>query len=520
MLRLLLLAGTLLAMLTSFARAETPSLLSPDQAFRAQLVVTADGSYAVHFNVEPGYYLYRDRFAFTSEPATPLQPVFPKGELKDDPSFGRVEVFKHNVTVTLQGKPPAGTAIKARFQGCADVGVCYPPQTVLLRPGENRDGGVDALFGASSDSSGGGTSGGSAGWGDAGYFSGSKITTIALFFIAGVGLALTACMYPLLPILSSIVLGPGSSGRGRALWLSAVYVQGLALTYTLVGVAAALTGTLLTVWLQQPWVIGAFALFFVAMATAMFGGYQLQLPGSWQSRLSHLASRLPGGHTGPVFVMGALSALIVGPCVAPPLAAALAYLGQRGDVVLGGGALYALALGIGTPLLIVGAAGSAVLPRLSGKTMQRMKMVFGVVMLGMAIWIARPLWQSWLPGEHAIAFEPVRSVAELQDKVAAARGKPVIVDFYADWCISCIEFERETLSDPRVQTALDGFVRLRADVTQNTAADAALLKHFGLYGPPALLFYNAEGQLLRQRVIGFQNADAFLATLNTVQGTP
>ncbi|MBM3116665.1 protein-disulfide reductase DsbD [Jeongeupia naejangsanensis] len=521
MVRLLL--GLLAAMLTALSHADPASLLPPDEAFRAQLVQTADGGYAVHFNVAPGYYLYRDRMSFSSEPAAALKPALPKGEFKDDPSFGRVEVFKHDVTVALQGKPPIGTAIRAKFQGCADAGVCYPPQTKLLHLGDGQDGGVAALFGASTRGSGGDRggadlSGGTAG--DDGYFSGSKAATIALFFLAGIGLALTACMYPLLPIISGIVLGPGSTGRGRALWLTAIYVQGLALTYTLVGVAAALTGTLLTVWLQQPVVIGAFALFFVAMAVAMFGGYQLQLPGSWQSRLNDVANRLPGGHAGPVFVMGALSALIVGPCVAPPLAAALAYLGQQGDVALGGGALYALALGIGTPLLIIGAAGSAVLPRLSGKAMGRMKMLFGVVLLGMAVWIARPLWQGWLPSEHAVTFEPVASVAELQDKVAAARGKPVIVDFYADWCVSCIEFERETLPDPRVKAKLDGFVRLRADVTGNTAADAELLRHFGLYGPPALLFYDTEGKLVRQRVIGFQNADAFLATLQTVEGSP
>ncbi|WP_432719300.1 protein-disulfide reductase DsbD [Jeongeupia wiesaeckerbachi] len=524
MVRLLL--GLLLAMLTSLSLADSASLLPPDQAFRAQLVQTSDGGYAVHFNVAPGYYLYRDRMSFHPEPAAALNPLLPKGEFKDDPSFGRVEVFKHDITVALQGKPPIGTAIRAKFQGCADAGVCYPPQTKLLHIGDVQDSGVTALFGASTGDSGsanttgGNAAAGSTQVGDDGYFSGSKAATIALFFVAGIGLALTACMYPLLPIISGIVLGPGSAGRGRALWLTAIYVQGLALTYTLVGVAAALTGTLLTVWLQQPVVIGAFALFFVAMAVSMFGGYQLQLPGSWQSRLNEVANRLPGGHAGPVFVMGALSALIVGPCVAPPLAAALAYLGQQGDVALGGGALYALALGIGTPLLVIGAAGSAVLPRLSGKTMSRMKMLFGVVLLGMAVWIARPLWQSWLPGEHAVSFEPVTSVAELQDKVAAARGKPVIVDFYADWCVSCIEFERETLPDPRVKAALDRFVRLRADVTGNTVADAALLKHFGLYGPPALLFYDAEGKLVRQRVIGFQHADAFLATLQTVEGSP
>ncbi|GHD65556.1 protein-disulfide reductase DsbD [Jeongeupia chitinilytica] len=510
-----LLFGLLLAMLTSLSHADPASLLPPEKAFQARLVMNEDGGYAVHFNVAPGYYLYRDRMSLTPEPVSALKATLPKGEMKDDPSFGRVEVFKHDVVVPLQGIPPAGTAIRARFQGCADAGVCYPPQTVLLHPGDERESGVAALFGTT------GAAGGNVpGPDDEGYFSGSKAATIALFFVAGIGLALTACMYPLLPIISGIVLGPGRTGRGKALWLSAVYVQGLALTYMLVGVAAALTGTLLTVWLQQPVVIGAFALFFVAMAVSMFGGYQLQLPGSWQSRLNDVANRLPGGHAGPVFLMGALSALIVGPCVAPPLAAALAYLGQQGDVALGGGALYALALGIGTPLLVIGAAGSAVLPRLTGKTMSRMKMLFGVVLLGMAVWIARPLWQGWLPGEHAVSFEPVRTVAELQDKVASARGKPVIVDFYADWCVSCIEFERETLPDPRIKAKLDGFVRLRADVTGNTADDAALLKHFGLYGPPALLFYGTDGQLVRERVIGFQNADAFLATLNRIEGRP
>ncbi|UXY14715.1 protein-disulfide reductase DsbD [Chitiniphilus purpureus] len=502
----------LVALLGSAARAE-PDLLPPERAFQAALTRIAPDTLEVRFTVAPGYYLYRDRISFALEPAQPLQIRLPGGEWKNDPSFGRVAVFHRDVTAQLRGKGrlPADVKLKIRFQGCADSGVCYPPQTAVLAPGEHSGpkGALDTLFGSNRDTN-------TPAAEEGGFFRGGLWLTLALFYLAGIGLALTACMYPLLPIVSSIVLGSGTAGRGRALLLTLLYVQGMALTYTVAGIAAARTGTLLTVALQQPWVVAAMSLLFVAMALAMFGVFQFQLPSGVQSTFNHLAHRLPGGRATSVFAMGVVSALIVGPCVAPPLVAALAYLGQSGDTALGGGALYALALGIGTPLILVGAFGAAILPRLSARLMRGVKLAFGVILLGTAVWMARPLWLHHLPQGQIPQFQPVASVAQLREALAQARGRPVMVDMYADWCTSCIAFERETLTDPGVQRRLQDYVLLRADLTRNTEHDAALLRHYGLYGPPALLFYDRDGRLSTRRVVGFQDPAAFSATLDAL----
>ncbi|GLS04592.1 hypothetical protein GCM10007860_17390 [Chitiniphilus shinanonensis] len=516
MIRRLVLALLTLALATlAFAETEA-DLLPPDQAFRASLTQPSATTLELRFDVAPGYYLYRDRISVTAEPAHALQVRLPDGDIKDDPSFGRVAVFHSDVAMTLQAATPlpADVRLKVKFQGCADAGICYPPQTALLAPGESsgQSDGVGALFGKR------GNDRATQADDDSGFFRGGLWLTLALFYAAGIGLALTACMYPLLPIVSSIVVGNGSNhgSRGRGLLLTAIYVQGMALTYTLAGMAAAATGTLLTVALQQPWVIAATALLFVVMAFAMFGAFQFQFPSRVQTVFNQLAHRLPGGRGGSVFAMGALSALIVGPCVAPPLVAALAYLGRTGDTWLGGASLYALALGIGTPLMLVGAFGAAMLPRLSQRVMRAVKMLFGVVLLGTAIWMARPLWLHYLPQPDIPAFRTVADAAGLDAALREARGRPVMLDMYADWCTSCIEFERQTLTDAGVRRRLQPYVLLRADLTRNSDADAALLRRFGLYGPPALLFYDRDGRLLPRRVVGFQNAAAFSATLDAL----
>ncbi len=252
------------------------------------------------------------------------------------------------------------------------------------------------------------------------------------------------------------------------------------------------------------------------MALSMFGLFELQMPGGFQSRINDLANRLPGGQLAPVFVMGMLSALLVGACMAPPLFGALAFMARTGDRLLGGSALYALGVGTGLPLLLIGAFGSSVLPRLSGKTMGNVKRVFGVIMLGSAIWISQPLWPK---GASAAAeFQTVKSVQQLQQAVAQANGKPVMLDFYADWCVSCVEFEKNVLPDAQVRAELQNFVLLRADVSANSDDDAALLKQFGLYGPPALIFYDKAGKLQAKRVIGLTSASDFAAHLQAVAG--
>lgn len=511
-----ILRGLLLWCLLVFPAWAQTGLLAPEQAFRPRLERAGDQVLAAHFEVAPGYYLYRDRFVFATAGAA-LHADFPAGIVKNDPSFGRVETYPHPVTIPLRsdGLLDDGLMVTMKFQGCSESGVCYPPQTVTLRPGQSVATGMFASL---------------PGWFETSalpadmslrlqvrpsLFSGSFVITLGLFFLAGIGLSFTACMYPLLPIVSGIVLQGAKTG-GRAIALTCSYIQGMALTYTAAGLLAAASGAFLAVTLQQPWVIAGFALFFVAMALAMFGVFSLELPGGLQSRLNDWAARFPGGRFVSVFVMGMISALIIGPCVAPPLVAVLAYLGQTGDVFLGGTALYFLALGLGTPLLVIGVFGSAALPRLSGKVLRGVRMMFGVALLGMAVWVARPLWleRDPVPG---LSFRNVASAAELDSALAQAKGQPVLLDFYADWCASCLEFERNTLTDPQIQHQLKGFVLLRADITQNTPSQRELLRRFGLYGPPAFLFYNQEGRLNAERMIGETDAKMFGALLEKMR---
>nr|WP_314900729.1 protein-disulfide reductase DsbD [uncultured Deefgea sp.] len=501
------------------AQAET-QFLPPEKAFIPQLTQVDEQTFVANFSVAPNYYLYRDRMSFAAE-GKKLDAIFPKGKMKDDPSFGRVEVYGQDVQIQLKfsSPVPSDQIITFKYQGCADAGICYPPQTQQLQAGKNTQSErLKDLFGANASTSPPVNS-------EPDYFAGGFLGALGVFFLAGIGLALTACMYPLIPIVSGIVIGHNAKQvkprRWQAFGLTFVYVQGMALAYTALGIAAAATGTLLVVVLQQPWVIAAFALFFVVMALAMMGVFHLQLPQGPHNFINNLANSLPGGRWISVFVMGILSALLVGPCIAPPLAAALAYLGKTGDLILGGSALYVMALGLGVPLLLIGAFGSTILPRLSGRVMHGIKLFFGVVLLAMAVWISRPLWAPYFaPAQHELSFQNVSSSAQLDQALLAARGKTVMLDFYADWCVACIEFERETLTDQTVQNELNDVVLIRLDVTKNSSDDAALLARYGLYGPPALIFYSPNGQELKPRVIGFQNPSAFLKTLEQIKAQP
>ncbi|MGH8832016.1 MAG: protein-disulfide reductase DsbD, partial [Polaromonas sp.] len=392
------------------------------------------------------------------------------------------------------------------------------------------------------------------------------------------------CMLPMMPILSGIIVGHGQlMTRGHALGLSSVYVLGMALTYAAAGVAAGLAGSLLSAYLQSPWVLGSFAAIFVLLALSMFGLYELQLPSSLQSRLAGAGGRVQGGRVAGVFLMGVLSAVIVGPCVAAPLAGALLYISQTRDVVLGGVALFSMALGMGVPLLAVGATAGALLPK-AGAWTESVKRVFGVTMLAVAIYLVSPvipavvqqlLWAALLilpaiylhaldplpadaPGHRRLfkgvgvmalvtgialligalsggrdllqplaglrnatvqasgelSFQPVKSVADLEARLQAARGRHVMLDFWAEWCVSCKEMDRFTFGDPQVQARLKDVLLLRADVTANSAEDQALLQRFNLFGPPGIVFFDKQGKEVAFRVIGYQPPQQFLASLN------
>jgi thiol:disulfide interchange protein DsbD len=416
----------------------------------------------------------------------------------------------------------------------------------------------------------------------AALFAGNFLLVIAGFFGFGLLLTFTPCVLPMIPILSSIIAGEGRSlDKRRAFALSASYVLGMALAYAAAGIAAAYSGTLIAAALQNPWVLGAFAAVFVWLALSMFGLYEISLPSFLHHRLSSAHQRLRGGRIASVAAMGALSAVIVSPCVAAPLAGALLYISQTRDVALGGAALFAMALGMGVPLMVVGVSEGALLPK-AGSWMNGVKKFFGVLLLAVAIWIASPVlpvtavmlaWAALLVGsgvylravdrlpteasglarvgkavgifalvagialligalsggrdplrplaglagearEAPVAFKRVNSLGEL-DAALRSPGKPVMLDFYADWCVSCKEMEAFTFSDARVRQRLGRMLLLQADVTVNNDADKALLKRFALFGPPGIIFFDAQGREIRGlRVVGYQDAERFLKTLD------
>ncbi len=570
----------LFAFLVSLVHAE--EFLDPAIAFKPTARALDAQTIEVAFEIAKGYYLYRDKFRFAvdGDSVTLGTPVFPKGKEKNDENFGKVEVFYKYVAIRLPVERNASGALPLKLnvtsQGCADAGVCYPPQTQTVSV-ELPAAGSPAAAPVAVDTD---ESGKIAGiLRNAGFWA-----NLAFFFIAGLGLALTPCVLPMIPILSGIIAGQGhKNSHARGFALSLAYVLGMAVTYAAAGIAAGMTGTLLSAALQNAWVLGAFALIFVALSFSMFGFYELQLPTALQSKLSEESGHLQGGRGIGVFAMGALSALIVGPCVAAPLAGALLYIGQTGDAVLGGTALFVMALGMGAPLIAVGVAGGSLLPK-TGPWMEAVKKGFGVLLLATAVWLVSPVippvvamlawaalliipaiflhaldplpphakgWQRFWKGigivmlltgaalligalagsrdplqplaglrgqalavqEQKLPFEPVRSLAELDARLAAV-DRPVMLDFYADWCVSCKEMEKFTFADPAVRDKLAGFTLLKADVTANTADDKALLARFGLYGPPGIIFFAPGGkEIAGLRVVGFQEPASFLRTV-------
>ncbi|MDP2399836.1 MAG: protein-disulfide reductase DsbD [Burkholderiales bacterium] len=583
----------LLIFAAGFARAAEPDLLDPEKAFVFSARVVAPDAVEVRYVIAKGYYLYRDKFQFTLDPAAvsagPAE--LPPGLVHKDEFFGETRIFRDEVRIRLpiQAGSVQRAVLTAISQGCADVGVCYVPveQKAELRLAAATGGGDAAasrLFGAPASSA-------LAAQGEDGaiaaLFHGETWLLILSFFGFGLLLSFTPCVLPMVPILSGIIVGQGHKvTRSHGLLLSGSYVLGMAITYALAGMAAGLSGAMLAAALQNPWVLGAFAAVFVALALSMFGFYELQLPSALQSRLVVASGRLHGGHYAGVFAMGVLSALIVGPCVAAPLAGALLYISQSGDAALGGLALFAMGLGMGVPLLVVGASAGALLPK-SGPWMETVKRFFGVMLIAVAIYLVSPVipvavqMMAWaalliLTAVHLHALDPLRanargfarfskgvgvialvagaaflvgalsgsrdvlqplsglrsaaagsaqsgpvafqrvsSNAELDAAISASAGKTVMLDFYADWCVTCKEMERYTFSDSAVQARLATMVKIQVDVTTGTAEHRALLQRFRLFGPPGIVFFDPAGREIQGlRVIGFQAADRFAAVLD------
>jgi thioredoxin:protein disulfide reductase len=591
---------------TQAARA-ADEFLDPNVAFKLAARAGDERTVEVSFTVAPAYYLYREQFKFAATGATLGTPDIPKGKVKFDETFQKnVETHRDVVRIAVpvtQAEPKFQLLVTN--QGCADQGLCYPPQqrglivslaafggdgtarlmtateTAALDPNAGPAAATSAaVAGAVSSADGGGM--------DSALRSGKFWSVVGVFFLAGMLLSLTPCVLPMLPILSSIIVGQGEQvSRGRGFSLALSYSLGMAMVYTALGVAAGLAGEGLAAWLQNPWVLSLFAAGLVALSLSMFGVYELQLPSALTGRLTQASQRLPAGRFASVFAMGGVSALLVSPCVAAPLAGALVYLSQTRDVWLGGTALFSLAAGMSMPLLLVGASAGALLPR-AGGWMTEVKRLFGLLLLGVALWtvqsilpaglvlalwgallicsavmlvsyhqhrgghrgeLSRSLWRRSVaavlaacgllqlagaasggtdplqPLSHLATrsgagaahagpmFNPVRSVAEL-DGALRTSGRPVMLDFYADWCVSCKEMERFTFVDPAVQAKLAGALLLKADVTANNLQDRELLKRFQLFGPPGTIFFDAQGrEIADTRVIGYQNSQRFLQTL-------
>ena len=583
----LLLLAVLLAFLAPFAHAEE-DYLEPEAAFRFSSRMLDAKTIEVTYQIAEGYYMYRERFAFRAQGATLGEPVIPPGKVKYDETFQKnVETYRKAVAITIPVEATGPFTLTATSQGCADKGLCYTPMDSQASLSPNGGGGLlaaarGAIGGQNQEPAGPGAAAPGAdsdmGRIESSLRSGRLLAIMPLFLLLGLGLSFTPCVLPMVPILSFIIVGEGARAtRMRGFTLSATYSLGMAIVYTMLGVAAGLLGEGLSAALQNPWVLSAFALLMATLSLSMFGVYQLQMPAVVQTRLARLSEKQTAGKLAGVFMMGALSALIVGPCVAAPLAGALLYISQTRDVVIGGSALFAMAAGMSIPLLAIGLSAGALLPR-AGAWMEAVKRFFGVLMLAVALWMVAPVlpdwiqmagwaalgmgygawllfprhagWRSKLLGmlfmlfgavqlaglstggrdplaplahlrsdHHVTQFVRVRSPAELDAALAQAKasGKPAMLDFYADWCVSCKEMEKLTFTDPAVRAQFEGMVLLQADVTANNADDRALLKRFRLFGPPGIIFFGKDGaEVADGRVIGYQGPDKFLKSIALV----
>ena len=494
----------------SFVENEEETFLSPDQAFKLNIRAIDATTLNAEFTIASGHYLYKDKIKFESSNNKIGELVLPKGDIKQDSHFGQTEVFHQSFSALIKLSNPisAGNpvAITATYQGCSEKGLCYSP----IR--KNIDVDVNKANDTNNDDQ------------ATTLLKGGKIwLIIAGFFGFGLLLALTPCVLPMIPILSGIIVGDKkvhhhATSRLHAFNLSLAYTLGMALSYTLAGIAAGLSGQLLSNALQNPWVLSATALIFVALAMSMFGLYELRLPSRIETRMANMANNIKGGQWLGVFSMGALSALIVSPCVAAPLAGALIYISQTHDVVLGGVALFSLSIGMGVPLLLIGASAGHILPK-AGPWMTTVRNFFGVVMIAVAVWIVLPIipkaFTTTSNAAHSVLpFKQIRNIPELDKAIKAAHNKTVMVDFYADWCVACKELERYTFSDPKIQAALKDVVLLQVDVTDHNQDQLALLNRFKLFGPPGMVFFNKSGQEVAPlKTIGYQDAETLLKTI-------
>jgi thiol:disulfide interchange protein DsbD len=600
--RVLTTLAILLALFVKSVTAVAADFLDPEQAFVPRAELTAKNAIAIHWKIAKSYKLYRDQIKVSASggQASLGKPVFPEGIMFTDPTTGEKQVIYHDeLTVEVPVKQASAPfTVSVEYQGCSEDGLCYPPITTEFRVDPSRPGalavaagsdGADpaglspALAPAAAEKSGGKDDLSLA---QSTLESGSWWKISAAFLLFGLLLSFTPCVLPMVPILSSIIVGEGETTKAKSFLMALAYCLGMALVYTSLGVAAGLAGEGLAGALQKPWVLVTFSLLLFGLSLSMFDVYQLQVPAALQSSLTKTSGKLKGGRFAGVFFMGAISALIIGPCVAAPLAGTLVYISQTKDVFIGGLALFSMAMGMSVPLLLIGLSAGSLLPK-AGAWMVGVKYVFGLLLIAVAIWMVTPvlppqaLMVAWgalgilssvfagvfgPPAEkltiggkftkalglalfiigvmelagaasggtnaleplsglrggsgsvasetERLAFKRIRSIDELDRELQASAGKPVMLDFYADWCVSCKELEKFTFSDPKVRQALAGVTLLQVDVTANTADDKALMKRFGLFGPPGIIFFDESGQEQKdKRIVGFVEAEKFLERL-------
>ena len=536
------------AALSGFVSAK--EFLPPEKAFIVEATwLTNTNQIAIEYRPVAGYYIYQEslqyRLFINDQPATPKSIEIPRGVEKFDETFGKkMEIFPKPFEVLLGfiQTPQSGIRLEIDLQGCADGGICYPPMTYqyfIAAPGVRvapiPEGDAAPIRVADANLSAFSLSDLWSGRDDIGsiksYLENAKPTYLFFgFFILGIALAFTPCVLPMLPILSSIVLGrqDGSPiSKTRSAYLALAYILGMALLYALAGILTAALGSGVQRALQSPIALVLFALLLLFLAGSLFGLYELKMPQAWQSKVDQLAGRQRGGSIAGAFSLGAISTLVASPCITAPLASVLGFVAQTGSMALGGGLLFIMALGMGLPLLLIALGARSFLPQ-TGAWMMWLQRALGLVLVALAIWIVWPAI-SVVTGNQTqtstrtekrippdLVFQVVRSSEELERILQKAKSdnKPVMLDFYADWCISCKEMEAITFANSEVGKAMSRFVLIQVDVTINNQQSQALLKQFGLYGPPAILFFNGAGEEQKAlRVVGFMAPGRFLERL-------
>ena len=545
--------------------------LSPDEAFQMTYTFVDDKHVTVNWKIHPGYYLYMGMFEFESldNNNSILKVEMPEGKKKIDEFFGEVDVYylTADADIFLEKNISKTLDIKIKYQGCADAGLCYPPVSkniTLKKKTSINNIQKTSLFESQNAMS--------------NYLSSNSLGySSMIFYLAGLLLAFTPCVLPMVPILTGIIAGQGNVSQQKSISLSIIYVLSMSVTYAVAGIIVAVSGTNIQASLQSPYVIGSISLLFFIFALAMFKFFDIQMPKSVQTLMTNFSNKRKSGSVSDVAIMGVLSALIVGPCVTAPLIGALIYIASTGDVLIGGVALFALGVGMGTPLIILGSTTTKIISKI-GPYLELVNYFFGVLFLLVAIWllerilsiqVAAYLWAassllliflliksskiltsnvskviistisfflllysglqmngiknntyydpitSFIEKKQSVKFKTVKTVSELNKEITQSK-KVVMVDLYADWCVACKELEKYTFSDPRVSQILNQLTLIKFDITEITDKHSLYLKQMKIFGPPGIFFYNGGKEIDNTRIVGFIESDDFLETLKLV----